>query len=763
LKVVGLADDARTTAVLATARLCAVAVQVELVQPAQLKKGVSPTNKLPVLYEGDQLAAFSTSAVMGYLVATAAAGKGDGLLGRSEWETSLVGSWMEYRLARLDPLCEVACLGPKDKLGDVTGAEVAGPAMDTLMEDLRALDQELATKSYLVGKSVSVADIVVCAALLKAFGVAISPEARESSLQNLTRWFEAVRTEVDMDAVLPTPFAMFSGKTAADGADVAVDMDALLAAAGAPPAEVQEVQASPSGVEVKSLFKRSRTRVKDILHAADGGKEYAGKAVVVCGWARTIREAQKGTLAFMELNDGSCYESIQVVASAKDCEGFAAFVASGGTSSSHRVVGTIIESPAKGQVIELKAKRIDVLGAIDQESYPLKKTGKSQKGHSVEFLREHAHLRARTHLIGCVARVRNACSHAIHEFFRQKGFMYVHTPLITASDCEGAGEMFSVSTLLGAAGGNKGQLPVVDAARKKALATQGVEAEVGEIDYKKDFFGKPAFLTVSGQLNVETYACALSDVYTFGPTFRAENSNTSRHLAEFWMCEPELCFATLQDDIDLGEEFIKFCTQYVMKTCASDIAFFDQRVEKGLIDRLKNVLETPFKRLTYTEAIDILNQPEHLLKDGKPRFEEHPEWGIDLGSEHERYLCEVVFQGPVVLIDYPADIKAFYMRQNELDDKGRLTVQAMDILVPRIGELVGGSAREERLDRLTQRIKDMKLPVEEFDWYCDLRRFGSVPHAGFGMGFERFVMFVTGVHNIRDVIPFPRYPGACAF
>mmetsp|Transcript_3143 Transcript_3143/g.4527 ORF Transcript_3143/g.4527 Transcript_3143/m.4527 type:complete len:322 (-) Transcript_3143:582-1547(-) len=321
--------------------------------------------------------------------------------------------------------------------------------------------------------------------------------------------------------------------------------------------------------------------------------------------------------------------------------------------------------------------------------------------------------------------------------------------------------MFAVTTLLGDAAKNGGKLPIVDEKVLKSLPKDMKHPpKVGEIDYRGDFFGRPSFLTVSGQLNVETYACALSDVYTFGPTFRAENSFTSRHLAEFWMIEPELCFATLEDDMNLAEDFLKFCTQYCLDNCASDIDFFDKRVEPGLKKRLQNVLNEPFKRLTYTEAIDILNKPEHM-KAGS--FEEKPDWGIDLGSEHERYLTEKVFKKPVILTDYPADIKAFYMRQNELDSEGRLTVQAMDILVPRIGEIIGGSAREERLELLEKRIVDMNLDMAHFDWYCDLRKYGSVPHAGFGLGFERMVLFITGVQNIRDVIPFPRWPKHCEF
>mmetsp|Transcript_4146 Transcript_4146/g.7260 ORF Transcript_4146/g.7260 Transcript_4146/m.7260 type:complete len:522 (+) Transcript_4146:91-1656(+) len=518
--------------------------------------------------------------------------------------------------------------------------------------------------------------------------------------------------------------------------------------------------APPPPPPLAPLFSRSRLRVKEIIELPNQGEELVDTDVVVCGWSRTVREAQKGTLAFIELTDGSCQGNLQVVCNKETTSGFEEVVSAGGTGASFKVKGTLIASPAKGQKVELKANEVIVLGNIDQNEYPLKKTGKKSAGHSVEFLRDVAHLRARTNLFGAVARVRNACAQAVHQFYNERGFLYVHTPLITGSDCEGAGEMFAVTTLLSAAEKNGGQLPLVDEATAKKFATDEKPPKIGDVNYKSDFFGRPTFLTVSGQLNVETYACGLSDVYTFGPTFRAENSNTSRHLAEFWMIEPELSFATLEDDINLAEDFLKFVTHYVLENCSNDIDFFDARVEKGLRERLHNVLATPFQRLTYTEAIDILLDPEHL-KAGK--FEVKPHWGIDLGSEHERYLSEVVYKKPVVLTDYPADIKAFYMRQNELDSEGRLTVQAMDILVPRIGEIIGGSAREERLDKLESRIEAMGLEKEDFSWYCDLRRFGTVPHAGFGLGFERLIMFVTGVNNIRDTIPFPRYPKTCNF
>jgi len=485
---------------------------------------------------------------------------------------------------------------------------------------------------------------------------------------------------------------------------------------------------------VKQLFKRTRTRVKEILADPEG---WIGRDVTVCGWARTVRNQK--TFAFMELSDGSGFKGLQIIITDGETEGFADTIKAGGTGSSFRIVGKVVKSPAKGQAVEVRAEAVHVLGTVDASKYPL-----SKKAHSVEFMRSVAHLRPRSNLIGAVSRVRNACAFATHSFFNQKGFLYVHTPIITGADCEGAGEMFSVTTLIEKNGAN---LPTV-------------KGKPDEIDYSQDFFSKPASLTVSGQLNVECFSCALSDVYTFGPTFRAENSHTSRHLCEFWMIEPEIAFATLDDDMNLAEEYLKFCVQYVLDHCPDDIDFFEKRVEKGLRTRLTNVLENPFERLTYTRAIEILNEPKNL-KRGK--FEEKPEWGIDLGSEHERFLTEQVFKKPIILTHYPIDIKSFYMRQCDPDEKGRRTCEAMDVLVPKIGEIIGGSAREERLDVLESRIEELNLEAENFDWYTDLRRYGSVPHAGFGLGFERLVMFTTGVENIRDVIPFPRWPGNCSY
>jgi asparaginyl-tRNA synthetase len=447
------------------------------------------------------------------------------------------------------------------------------------------------------------------------------------------------------------------------------------------------------------------------------------ETVTVKGWVRTKREQKEFT--FIEVNDGSSMAGLQVVVN-QDVPGYAETIKRISTGASVEVVGTLVESPAKGQRIELRADSITVYGEADPESYPLQK-----KRHSFEFLREIAHLRSRTNTLGSVFRVRNAASAAIHQFFQERGFLWIHTPIISASDCEGAGEMFTVT------GFDLNKVPLT--ADK-------------QVDYSKDFFGRQAYLTVSGQLEAEIMAMAFSNVYTFGPTFRAENSNTSRHLAEFWMVEPEMAFCDLEGDMNLAEEFLKFVFQHVMNTCPEDMEFFNQRIDNSVLATADNIINNEFARVTYTEAIALLE------KSGKT-FEYPVEWGLDMQSEHERYLAEDYFKKPTIVTDYPAHIKAFYMR---LNDDGK-TVRAMDVLAPKIGEIIGGSQREERLDVLEQRIQDVGLDPAPYWWYLDLRRYGTVPHAGFGLGFERLVQFMTGMGNIRDVIPFPRAPQEVEF
>ncbi|MCH5217509.1 MAG: asparagine--tRNA ligase [Muribaculaceae bacterium] len=458
-------------------------------------------------------------------------------------------------------------------------------------------------------------------------------------------------------------------------------------------------------------------RIKDIL---DHPEEFEGKTIDVKGWVRT-RRGNKG-VQFVALNDGSTVKSLQIVF---DLSKFSdEELKPVTTGSAICATGLIVKSMGKGQSVEMQAEKLEVYGTANPEEYPLQK-----KGHSMEFLREKAHLRPRTNTFGAVFRLRHAMAYAIHKFFNDKGFFYFHTPLITASDCEGAGAMFQVTTL-----------DMANPPRK----------EDGSIDYSEDFFGRQASLTVSGQLEGELGATALGQIYTFGPTFRAENSYTPRHLAEFWMIEPEMAFYDINDNMDLAEEFIKYCIRYALENCRDDIEFLNEHFDKELIDRLNFVVDNDFVRLPYTEGIKILEQ------SGK-KFEFPVYWGADLASEHERYLVEEHFKKPVILTDYPKEIKAFYMKMN---DDGK-TVRAMDVLFPKIGEIIGGSQREEDLQKLQGRIDELGLTG--MDWYVDTRRFGSVPHSGFGLGFERLLLFVTGMQNIRDVIPFPRYPKNCEY
>ena len=456
-----------------------------------------------------------------------------------------------------------------------------------------------------------------------------------------------------------------------------------------------------------------------------GGKIAAGTKVTVRGWVRTRRDSKAG-LSFVNLSDGSCQNPIQVVAPSA-LSNYADQVLHLTAGCSIVATGELVPSQGKGQTFEIQADKIDVVGMVDDpETYPIQ-----PKAHTMEFLREVAHLRPRTNTFGAVARVRHTIAQAIHRYFDQRGFFWVNTPIVTASDCEGAGQMFRVSTL---------------------DATNLPRNEKGAIDWQKDFFGRETFLTVSGQLNVEAYCLALSKVYTFGPTFRAENSNTTRHLAEFWMIEPEIAFADLDDDATLAEDFLKSIFKAVLEERADDMKFFVERQEKTAISRLEAFIDAPFERIDYGNAIEI-------LKNAKQKFEYPVEWGLDLQTEHERYLVEQHVGRPVVVMNYPEKIKAFYMR---LNDDGK-TVAAMDVLAPGIGEIIGGSQREERLDMLDARMTQFGLNPAHYQWYRDLRRYGTVPHAGFGLGFERLVVYVCGLNNIRDAIPYPRVPGSAEF
>ena len=487
-------------------------------------------------------------------------------------------------------------------------------------------------------------------------------------------------------------------------------------------------------------------RVRIAAFYREDASQYLDTEVRVCGWAKTLRAANKGALYFVDLNDGSFIKGLQVVVDSAIAN-FESLNGEG-VGTSFEFVGTLIESPKKGQAFELQVKdnekhSFKVFGKCVQGEYPL--AGK--KKHTKEYLRDIMHLRPRTNFIGVMSRIRNMLSIATHEFFQKRGFLYVHTPMITASDCEGAGEMFQVTTML-----PDKELPVTDVKSTKE----------GKIDYTADFFKKPAFLTVSGQLSVENFCCGAGDVYTFSPTFRAENSHTKKHLAEFWMIEPELAFADLIDNMDCAEEYIKYCVKSVLENHRDDLEWLEEnntdeknkKISKDLIKSLELIVNEEFARVSYTDAVKQLQN-----KAKKAKFDIKPEWGIDLGTEHERFLTEKIHKKPVIVYNYPKDIKAFYMRGNE-DGK---TVAAMDILVPGIGELVGGAQREERLEVLEQRIEELGLEKESYWWYLELRKFGSIPHSGFGLGFERLILLTTGVENIRDVIPFPRWPGHADF
>ena len=449
--------------------------------------------------------------------------------------------------------------------------------------------------------------------------------------------------------------------------------------------------------------------------------DYINKTISIEGWVKSLRDSK--TFGFIELNDGTFFKNIQIVFN-NELSNFDD-ICKLTLSSSIKVTGKMVETPNAKQPFEIQATGIEIESLADND-YPLQK-----KKHSFEYLRTIAHLRPRTNTFNAVFRVRSVFAYAIHKFFQEQGFVYVHTPLITGSDAEGAGEMFNVNSFY------LNNIP---------------KTEENNVDFSKDFFGKPAHLTVSGQLNAETYAEAFCNVYTFGPTFRAENSNTVKHAAEFWMVEPEICFADLTDDMDLAEDMIKYIFKYVLDNCPEEMQFFNQFIDKGLLERLNHVITSDFARVTYTDAIKELEKHND-------EFEYKVSWGVDLQTEHERYLCEKIFKKPVFVTDYPKDIKAFYMKQN---DDGK-TVAATDLLVPGIGEIIGGSQREENYDKLLNRMKELNMPISEYDWYLDLRKYGSCNHAGFGLGFERAIMYLTGMQNIRDVIPFPRTPKNCEF
>jgi len=652
----------------------------------------APKGPVPELHKGDKVVKY-TNAILRYVGRIF---ENSDLYGSTFMESAQVDAWLDWS---------------EFELGDAQP-----PHLD---EAVQALEKHLDNRVFLVGQRFTLADASVSCSIYN-----FQKQGKVPTLPTATkRWLGACTATPAFQSVLSSKAA-----PAASGAS-----------SGAASTGPRKSQGDTELIASYSKSVGGRTLIKRILCSDDKGLSLVGQIVSVCGWVRTKREGNKGKLVFASLNDGSCVASIQVVIDA-GTKGFEDLkrVATG---ASMRCTGEIVKSQGKGQEVELlvsakgQGHETQVFGGVDAAEYPLAK-----KEHSLEYLRELAHLRPRTQFISSVARVRSALAFATHEFFRSQNFVYVHTPCITAADCEGAGEMFQVTTLLHDADKNKNaKIPTT---------------KEGKIDYSKDFFSKPSFLTVSGQLSVENYCCSLSSVYTFGPTFRAENSHTSRHLAEFWMIEPELAFADIHDDMDCAEDYLKYCVRYAYENHREDLEFFEQHHEPGLIKRLENLLEQPFGRVTYTEAVDIL-----IKESPKANFQVPVEWGIDLGSEHERYLTEKVTKKPTIVYNYPKDIKAFYMRLNE-DNK---TVAAMDCLCPGIGEVIGGSQREERLDVLDRRLGELELDPQDYWWYRDQRKYGTVPHAGFGLGFERLIMLVTGVENIRDVIPYPRYPGHAEF
>eukprot|EP00568_Trieres_chinensis_P002815 CAMPEP_0183311086 /NCGR_PEP_ID=MMETSP0160_2-20130417/35118_1 /TAXON_ID=2839 ORGANISM="Odontella Sinensis, Strain Grunow 1884" /NCGR_SAMPLE_ID=MMETSP0160_2 /ASSEMBLY_ACC=CAM_ASM_000250 /LENGTH=795 /DNA_ID=CAMNT_0025475563 /DNA_START=112 /DNA_END=2499 /DNA_ORIENTATION=- len=707
--------------------------------------------------------------------------------GTGSTDSALVDSWTQFGWTDIE--VPVSALKRAKAAGVEAGTE---QVKSDLAKALGVLDAQLKASTYLVGQGITLADIGLCAALTEAAEAGLwdptyEDGKSEGELLNVRRWFDSITNQALFKAAKATLSSASSGVGNAVAAPE-VAADAVAFHGLAPPV-------------VPRKFRRNRTRINEVL--ANAGSAYVGKTVTVAGWTRTNRNADKGRLLFIELNDGSTGTNLQCVLENGITEGFDECKASGGTGASFQITGEVVESPASGQDVELKASTAKCLGAVyggnaqgtevGGKLYPL-----SKKGQTLEHMRANAHLRPRTRIHAAAMRIRHSMAYATHKFFHDHGFLYIHTPIVTCADCEGAGEQFGVTTLLGADHHKPGvTLPIHEppppeekaadgeggekkmsksemkrlkkqqekAAKKKAAAAAAggppsheENKVIGAIDYSKDFFARRANLTVSGQLNVETHACALSDVYTFGPTFRAENSHTYRHLAEFWMIEPEIAFADLSQDIDLAEDYLTYCAKYALECCKEDLEFFENNPhgEKGLTDRLKNVIAKPFKRMTYTEAIVLLQK---AVKEDGVEFETEPVWGIDLPSEHERYICEKVYKQPVVLTDYPKDIKAFYMKLND-DEK---TVAAADILVPKIGEIIGGSQREHRTDVLVRRCEEMGLDPRSVWWYVDLRKYGTVPHAGFGLGFERLLMFVTGLDNIRDVIPFPRWPGNADF
>lgn len=654
------------------------------------------------------------------------------LNGSSLFETAEVNQWLEFSWAELEtPLQTLLALKSTNPDSPAFGIDVAikGKIVDKATKDaenaLLVLESHLSSRTFIVGERITLADVTVYGAFELLQDVSTIDITKFVSVH---RWYLTVGFTPKVSAVFPLTKAILLKSGISEESSGAIDGFAETKKTST----LSDNHIVGSSLLLTSKWSRGRIRIKEIYAAQN---EYLNKVITVKGWVRTLR-SQKHNI-FVDLSDGSTVRGLQLVLDST-VPGYKEVENCGGSGASLSLEGTLVPSP-KGDSVELLVSHATVLGTVaDPKEYPM-----SKKGHSAEFLREVAHLRPRTKVFSSAMRLRNAMAYATHKFFNERGFIYTHTPIITAADCEGAGEQFAVTALL-----------------REGIAAKDLPVDAkGQIDYSKDYFGKRTCLTVSGQLNVETHACALSDVYTFGPTFRAEDSYTSRHLAEFWMIEPEICFADLEVNMALAEDYVKYCTHYALTECPDDIHYFEHDYpegEKGLADRLRNVLENDFARITYTDAITLLHSE---IAAGNIKFELRPEWGDDLKSEHERYLAEKIYRRPTIVTNYPKGIKAFYMKLN--DDKK--TVAAMDILVPKIGELIGGSQREDNFDVLEQRCRESGLDPKHIWWYSDLRRYGTVPHSGFGLGFERLIMFVTGISNIRDVIPFPRVPKHAEF
>eukprot|EP01138_Halocafeteria_seosinensis_P007946 gb/GECG01008118.1/.p1 GENE.gb/GECG01008118.1/~~gb/GECG01008118.1/.p1 ORF type:complete len:791 (+),score=97.90 gb/GECG01008118.1/:1-2373(+) len=687
-------------------------------------------------------------------------------------KASEIEEWIDFAVNEIEPRAAVltgdsitnadGSTGPmtaSHSSSDIESAKAA--AYQQLPSRIDRLDKHLEMNMYLVGERLTLADVAVAIAMVPLFERVLPRDARTKSAPNVFRWWmTCVNQPLFFDMLGDCSSRLFEGPSPTTTGGAANPKQAFPNAEDdSPPAGKQTTEtraeelkheqgahahaAHPSPAIPDRKYFRRRTRIANLLESPE--ESVVGRHVTVSGWLKRVA-AQGTALLFIAVNDGSCFTSLQVIVEKEQCpDAFEQLEKCGGPGSSACFEGAIQKSPAKGQNIEMKVEKARLLGGVaDPAHYPIKA---SKKGHEPkpETVRPYQHLRPRTNVTGAVTRIRNALSYATHRFFQERGFLYIHTPIITCNDCEGAGEQFAVTTLLP-------EDPTGDVER---------DPETKAISYKKDFFGNKAGLTVSGQLQVESFCISMSDVYTFGPTFRAENSHTTRHLSEFWMIEPEIAFADLKDDVDLAEDYLKFCTLYVLDNCNEDLQFFETKFEPGLRERLRNVAENPFARITYTEAVEILQK----ATSGKKKNPKFPDlkWGQDLASEQEKYLTGEVFKKPVVVTDYPKDIKAFYMKVNDVTDKEKQTVAAMDVLVPEIGEIIGGSQREDDIDVLDARMDEVGTSKESLAWYRDLRRYGSAPHAGFGLGFERLVMYVTGIENIRDVIPFPRYPGHADF